>query len=93
MEGKRRREGLLEKTAQAMDLPLEVVPGLPKVFLTGDREVRVEEHGGILAYGEEEIHVGSGKLTIRIWGEKLRLRVMTQKELLITGGIRGVELI
>ncbi len=92
MEEKRRKESLLEKTAQALDLPADGLAGLPHLSLVGDRELRVENHKGILAYGTEEIHIGGGPLVIRVKGLGLQLRAMNENELLITGQIIGVEL-
>ena len=92
MERRGRREGLLEKTAQALDLPADVLAGLPRVELIGDREVRMENHRGILSYGDDEIHISAGGFVIKIVGEELKLRAMTGLELLVTGRIRGVEL-
>ncbi len=92
MEGKRRKESLLEKAATSLDLPADGVAGLPRLSLIGDRELRIENHRGILAYGTEEIHVGGGKMVVRVRGEGLQLRVMNAAELLITGQILAVEL-
>ena len=41
MEGNRKRPGLLEKTAQVLDLPGDVVAGLPRLEITGSRELRM----------------------------------------------------
>ena len=92
MEKKGRRESLLEKTAEVFDLPGDVVAGLPRVELLGDRQLRMENHRGILAYGTEEIHISGGKLIVRVRGSGLTLRAMNAGELLITGEIAGVDL-
>ncbi len=92
MEERQRRESFLEKTAQALDLPADGVAGLPHLSMVGDRELLVENHKGILAYGTEEIHIGGGRLVIRVKGSGLQLRAMNGSELLITGKIFGVEL-
>lgn len=92
MEKRARREGLLERTAQALDLPVDVLAGLPRVELVGDREVRMENHRGILAYGEQEIHVSGGSFVIKVQGEGLKLRAMTGLELLITGHISAIQI-
>ena len=92
MEKKPRREGLLEKTAELFDLPADALAGLPKVELVGDRELRIENHRGILAYGTEEIHVSGGVFIVKIAGQGLELRAMTGLELLITGRIAGIQL-
>lgn len=86
-----RKESFLEKTSAALDLPGDVVAGLPRMELLGDREFRMEYHKGILAYGTQEIHISGGKLVVRIRGEGLELRSMNPTQLLITGRISGVE--
>ncbi|MBS6215892.1 MAG: YabP/YqfC family sporulation protein [Clostridiales bacterium] len=92
MAGKRKKESVLERTAQVFDLPGDLVAGLPRMELVGDRELRMENHRGILAYGSEEIHISGGKLILKVRGEGLELRSMNAGELLITGQIRAVEL-
>lgn len=88
---KRKKEGLLERTAQVFDIPGQAA-GLPRVEMTGRHELRMENHRGILAYGREEIIVSGGKLLVKVRGEGLELRAMTAGELLITGTILSVEL-
>ena len=89
----KRRQGLLEKTAQVFDLPADVVAGLPRLELVGDRELRMENHRGILAYGTREIHISGGAFGVRICGEELELRTMTALELLITGNITDIHIV
>ncbi len=91
MEKSRKAEGLLERTAQVFDIPGEAA-GMPRVEITGCREVRMENHKGILAYGDREIVVSGGRLMIRVRGEGLELKAMTGSELLITGTVSAVEL-
>lgn len=92
MEKRRKKEGLLEKTAEVFDLPGDVVARLPRIELTGNHEVRMENHKGILAYGAEEIHISGGKLVVKVRGDGLELKAMNASELLITGTILGVDL-
>ena len=92
MERRTKREGLLERTAEVFDLPGDLVAGLPRVELTGNRELRMENHKGILAYGTEEIHISGGKLILKVRGAGLELRAMNASELLITGTITGIDL-
>ena len=86
-----RKETLMEKTSAALDIPGDILTGLPRIELLGDREMRMENHKGILAYGSEEIHVSGGKLVVRVKGSELELRAMDPAQLLITGHIGGVE--
>lgn len=92
MERKGRRPGFWERTAEVFDLPADALAGLPKLELVGDRELWVENHRGILAYGDREIHISGGVFLIRVTGEELELRAMTGVELLITGRITQITL-
>lgn len=92
MEKKAKREGLLVRAAETFDLPGDVVAGLPRIELTGNRSLRMENHKGILAYGDEEIHVSGGKLIVKVRGMDLELKSMNANELLITGSIWGIDI-
>ena len=91
MEKKPRRPGLLEKTAELLDLPADALAGVPRLEVVGDSELRMENHKGILAYGTEEIHVSGGAFVVKISGRELELRAMTGLELLITGRIHQIQ--
>lgn len=86
-----RKESLLERASQALDLPGDALAGMPRVELLGDRELRMEYHRGILAYGTEEILISGGKLVVRVRGTGLELRSMNPAELLITGQILSLD--
>lgn len=90
--GKKARWNFMEATAEALELPADVVAGAPLIELVGKRELRMENHRGILSYGSEEISVSGGRLLVRIRGEKLEISAMSASSLLITGTIQTVEL-
>ena len=90
MEKRPNREGILEKTAQAFDIPGDIV-GLPRVEITGDHELRMTNHRGILSYGREEILISGGRLILKVRGADLELKAMNAGELLITGTLFGVS--
>ena len=92
MEHKVKKGSLLEKTAEVLDLPGDLVAGLPRIEITGSRELRMENHKGILAYGEDEIHISGGRMIVKVRGSDLELRAMNASELLITGDLSGIDL-
>ena len=92
-EKRQKRPRLLEKAAEAFDLPADVIAGVPRLELVGDRELRMENHRGILAYGTQEIHISGGIFSVKICGDGLELRVMNALELLITGQIGSIQII
>ena len=84
---------LPEAAAERFDLPADAVAGLPKLTITGKARVVIENHKGLLEYGEHMIEVNGGRVRIRINGTELELRAMNQDDLVITGQISSVEFI
>lgn len=83
----------LEQLADRLDLPAEVVAGVPQVTLTGQTRVLIENHKGILSYTDTEVEVSGGKaVRVRVRGADLLLRAMDSEMLLITGNIIGVDI-
>ena len=90
---KERKPGIEERFSSLLDLPGEGAAGLPKVELTGERDLYLLNFQGILSYGREEIHVDSGLWVLRILGRELELRAMRAGELRITGVISRLEIL
>ena len=61
------------------------------VELYGNERVLIEEHRGILAYGDEIIKVGTSYGAAVIEGMELRLCCMSRSQLVIRGRIAGVR--
>lgn len=80
-----------EALADAFDLPEEAVPGAARVIITSGKRVAVENHRGLLSYGEERIviRLPRGKLTLT--GAGLQLIVMSAERLFIGGRIQALE--
>ena len=87
------KDGLLLRVSRMFDLPADALAGEPRVEVVGDGELRMAPHKGILAYGQEEIHISGGKMVVLVRGSGLELRAMTPEEVLITGTIRAVEFV
>ena len=62
------------------------------IELYGNERVLIEEHRGILAYGDEEIRVGTSFGCVVIEGLELRLCCMSRSQLVIRGRIAGVRM-
>ena len=83
--------GILGGVAELFDLPVDVVAGLPRLELIGNRQLYLERHTGLLAYSDTQIDANTGFGVLRIRGERLTLVAMTGEELRIGGKIDGVE--
>jgi len=86
-----KKENLIDRAADIFDLPGEIVAGMSRVTVTGGRRIFIENHKGILEYGEDVIAVNGGKVIIRLKGENLQLKSMSSSDLLITGRFNGIE--
>lgn len=83
---------ILTRTAELLDLPVDVVAGLPNLELLGNRQLFLSQHQGILSYSDSVIEVNCGALLVRVRGRALQLLSMTAGEMRIGGTIEAVEL-
>ena len=92
MMGRKRKERhrVLEGVAELFGLPADVVAGLPRLEMVGDRQLYLEHHTGTLAYSEPQIHANTAGGVLRVTGEGLTLLAMTGEALRIGGRIRGL---
>lgn len=86
------KKRLIDLAVDTFDLPGEVLAGMPKLTVTGNRRVHVECHKGILEYDKNLIAVNGGIVIVKIRGEALEITSMNAEELLIKGLILGIDL-
>ena len=91
MEKKREQGGILSSVAELFDLPPDVVAGLPRLELVGNRQLYLEHHTGLLAYSATQIDAKTNCGVLRVRGQRLTLVAMTGEELRIGGSISAVE--
>lgn len=90
---KLRKETLREKTSRTLALPGEAVAGMPRLELTGDRELYLENYKEILSYSKEEICVDGGQWMLRLTGRDLEIKAMRERELRLFGWVHSLELV
>ena len=82
---------MLSTVAELFDLPADIVAGLPRLEMVGDRQLYLEQHMGILSYSETQIDVNTAGGVLRVTGAGLSLLAMTGEEVRIGGRIAAVE--
>ena len=85
-----KREEMERYAAASLDMPAELAHGVPRIVITGDQSVLVENHGGIRGFSSERMRIGCLYGEIVIEGEGLRLGLLKKEELEAEGEIRGV---
>lgn len=76
---------------ETLDLPKDLFLGFPCISLTGNRELYISNHRGLLVYETECIVVLSKPFQIHIYGRNLIIDTYSKEEILIKGYIRSME--
>ena len=79
------------KVVEALDLPQDLFLGLPNLSLTGDRELYIMNHRGILNYEEEAVTILAKNMQIQVSGKNLVIAAYSKDEIIIKGYIHSVE--
>ena len=82
---------VIDLAAERLEIPAFGLHGLPRLTLTGKRQLLVEQHRGITQYSEEcvEFAVSGGRVRLR--GSGLRLIAMDRSALLLSGVFTSLE--
>lgn len=81
----------LENFAGAMDLPRELIFNLPRIILTSNEEIYIENYRGIVNYSETEIQLNTTKMPIKITGNGLTIFQIASEEITVRGNIKSIE--
>ena len=85
-----KKEDLSRNLAASFDMPGELMAGVPKITLTGNRSILVENHSGIRGFSEGKVCIGWCYGEMEIIGKELRLRLLKKDEIEVEGEICSV---
>ena len=91
-KGKKRNNRSASVIDSILDVPKEVVTGLPKITILGFNEMLIENYKGILEYEEFYIRVNTFIGVININGFNFNIKNMTEDDILITGQIDSIDI-
>ena len=74
-----------------LNIPKDVVYGVPIVMLTGSSELTIENYHGIIAYTETYILIRIKNGEIKVTGEHLEVAYYKNKDMKIIGKIKRIE--
>ena len=84
---KRERESLKQQLSTMFEVPPEIVNDLPKITLLGNKEITVENFGGLIEYTMQKIRLSTKSGILVIDGIDLQARKMTADYIIIKGTI------
>ncbi|MCY6484251.1 sporulation protein YqfC [Clostridium aestuarii] len=79
-----------ENIAQKLDLPRDVVLNIPKITITGNNEIAIENHKGIVLFEENKMIINSNIGLILIEGERLEVRFIGGSTIIISGKFKTI---
>lgn len=72
--------------------PRELTADIPRITMTGNELIQIEQHRGLMAYQQEDIALLTGTGMLRIQGKALKFRLYSATEAIISGEIDSVSL-
>lgn len=81
------------KLITALDLPKDLFLGLPNISMSGNQELYISNHKGILSYGQEDMTILVKDYQILIKGKNLCISYYTKNDLTVCGYIRSIEFV
>ena len=76
--------------AASLDMPAELISAVPKISITGDGGVLIENHRGIRGFSAEKVCVDSICGEIAICGKDLQLSLLKKDEIVVEGELDSV---
>lgn len=77
--------------ASEADISPIFLSSISRIQITGNSEVLIENHQGILEYGTHDMRINCGDLILSICGDNLELKVLKADELSIVGNIKNIN--
>jgi sporulation protein YqfC len=88
-----RKTPLSHKIARLLDLPLDTMIDWPRIILSGNNNVVIQNHRGIIEYDQSVARIGTKLGELLISGRGLVLMRALKEEIIVEGKIDRIELI
>ena len=82
---------LVKSVTDRLELPKDMMFGVPILTITGQNDLTVENYKGILEYREDKIRLSLKQGQVEICGTHLKIEYYTGKDMKISGQIDKLE--
>ena len=79
-----------EILAERLDFPKEIMLDLPRITVTGDNEIDIENHKGIVVFEENEVKINSKVGFIVIKGSRFEILFIGGTTISISGNFKSI---
>ncbi|WML35616.1 sporulation protein YqfC [Clostridium sp. OS1-26] len=80
-----------QNIAEKLDLPRDIILNMPKITVTGGNEIIIENHKGVVLFGENQVKINSGVGLISIYGERFEILFMGGSTITIGGKFKSID--
>ena len=87
----RETESLLLRATKILELPADAVAGKSHIEIIGTKDALIENHKGILEYGDTTLSLNLGTKILTLEGENLKISSMDERGLRLHGEIISVK--
>ena len=91
MKSTKRKDAMIERLEQTLDLPVGALVAAPRMELTGNRRLALEGCRQILECDEDHICLRTVIGTVRLTGRELRMDCRASEQAVISGQLLAVE--
>ncbi len=85
------KKSISEAVSDAWGAPKDVIMNLPRLTISGDREIYIEGHKGIIEYTVSRIRVSTAMGIISVSGKNLNIAVIRPEDILVNGVFTKIE--
>ncbi|MCH3964685.1 MAG: sporulation protein YqfC [Clostridium sp.] len=79
-----------QNIADKLDLPRDIILNMPRILVTGDKEIVIENHRGIVLFEKDQIKINSGVGLISIYGENFEVLFMGGSTITVGGKFKSI---
>ena len=82
-----------EVIAEKWGVPKDVIMDIPRITVSGDKEIYIEHHKGVSYCTQNEVRVVTGGGEVCIFGENLVITAIRQEDIMVEGNFEKIEYI
>ncbi len=88
---KTKRRSVPKKIAKTLDIPEDILFDVPRILMTSNEDVRIENYKSILEYENEKITLMAKEFIIELHGKNLNITIITDDEISICGTVLSIN--
>lgn len=81
-----------ERVAEVSEMPKDIIMDAPRVIITGNFQLNIENHRGLMEYTCDRVRVNTSIGVFRITGANLTIKNIAPDEIVIAGNIENIDI-